>query len=68
MMRTMDSVTLEPFEGLHAIQDTMHDIMLNVVSALTISIMGFFDSKYSFGLFEKWIIHSTRNSVKQESY
>lgn len=65
MLRTVDSVTLEPYEGLFAIRDTMHDIILNVVSALTISILGYFDSKHDFRLFKKWLIYSTQDLEKK---
>ena len=62
MLRTVDSVTLVPFEGLFAIKDTMHDIILNVIAALTISIIGYFDSKNNFSFFKKWLIYSVRES------
>lgn len=56
MSRTVDSVTLVPYSGLLAMRDTMHDILLNVISALTISILGYFDAKNNLNIFSKWII------------
>jgi hypothetical protein len=62
MLRTRNSITLVPFEGLEAIRDTMHDIILNVIASLTISVIGYFDAKNNYGLFKKWLIYSVRES------
>lgn len=61
MMRTVNSITLEPLTGLDAVADTMHDIILTFFSALFISIIGFFDNKYHWNLFHRWMIKSTKN-------
>jgi hypothetical protein len=61
MMRTVDSITLEPFEGLNAIADTMHDIILTFFSALFISVIGFFDNKYHWNIFHRWMIKSKKD-------
>lgn len=61
MMRTVNSITLEPLTGLDAIADTMHDIILTFFSALFISIIGFFDNKYHWNLFHRWMIKSIKN-------
>ncbi len=66
MMRTVDSITLEPLEGLDAIADTMHDITLTFFSALFISVIGFFDNKYHWNLFHRWIIKSSKNKENIE--
>jgi len=56
MLRTKNSLTLEPYEGLNAIRDTMHDIILTFIAASIIATLGFFDSKYKWGIFNRWII------------
>ncbi|MGD9679432.1 MAG: hypothetical protein AB7V16_13910 [Vulcanibacillus sp.] len=56
MLRTKNSLTLEPYEGLYAIRDTMHDIILTFIAASIIATFGFFDSKYKLGIFNRWII------------
>ena len=56
MMRTVDSVTLVPFQGLEAIRDTMHDIILAFFSSLAVSIIGYFDAKHGSKFFKKWLI------------
>ena len=56
MLRTKNSLTLEPYEGLYAIRDTMHDIILTFIAASIIGTLGFFDSKYKLGIFDRWII------------
>jgi len=65
MLRTKNSITLEPYEGLYAIKDTMHDIILTFIAAFIISTLGFFDSKYKLGIFNRWII--TRKEVSNDS-
>ncbi|MDD4193964.1 MAG: hypothetical protein PHW37_01690 [Acholeplasmataceae bacterium] len=56
MLRTVDSISQIPYQGLTAIKDTMHDLILTVFSALFISIIGFFDAKNDYKIFNKWII------------
>jgi len=56
MLRTVNSVTLVPYNGLTAIKDTMYDLILNAISSLVISIAGYFDAKNNFDLFSKWLI------------
>lgn len=56
MLRTRDSITLIPFEGLNAVKDTFHDITLTFIAALSISTLGYFDNKRKWGIFSKWII------------
>lgn len=56
MMRTVDSVTLVPLEGLDAVKDTIHDLFLASISSLTIAILGYFDAKKNLNFFNKWII------------
>jgi len=58
MLRTIDSVTLVPYDGLNAVRDTFHDLALTVFSSLFVSILGYFDSKREFRLFSKWFIYS----------
>ena len=57
MLRTVDSVTLVPFSGIEAVKDTINDILLNMASAFVIAVLGFFDFKYSWNLFSKWMIN-----------
>jgi hypothetical protein len=56
MMRTVDSVTLVPHEGLAAISDTMHDLFLAGISSIIVSFFGYFDAKNNLSFFNKWII------------
>ncbi len=56
MLRTVDSVTLIPLEGLDAVKDTIHDLSLTVLSALAVSVLAYFDSKNKFHIFNKWFI------------
>ncbi len=56
MMRTRDSITGIPFDGLHAIGDTMHDIILTFFAAAFISILGYIDNVKHLGIFNKWLI------------
>lgn len=56
MLRTVDSISQIPYQGLAAIKDTMHDLILTVFSALFISIIGFFDAKNDYKIFNKCII------------
>lgn len=56
MMRTHDSVTMVPFQGLDAIQDTIHDLFLACISSLVVSLLGYFDAKKGMSFFKKWLI------------
>ncbi len=60
MMRTRNSITGVPFEGLAAIGDTMHDIILTFFAASFISILGYIDNVKHLGIFNKWLIKSTK--------
>lgn len=62
MMRTRDSISLVPFEGLFAIKDTMSDIILTFIASFIISTLGFFDIKYKLGIFNRWIITKKEGS------
>jgi len=64
MLRTVDSATLVPYTGIEAVRDTMNDILLNMASAFVIAIIGFFDFKYEWNLFSKWMINQNPTSVK----
>lgn len=60
MLRTRDSITLVPLQGLAAVGDTFHDIILTFIAALTVSILGYIDVKKNLGIFSKWLIKSKR--------
>lgn len=56
MMRTFDSITLIPFEGLSAVRDTIHDLFLASISSLVVSVLGYFDAKSGFKFIKKLLI------------
>jgi len=58
MMRTVNSETLVPLEGLAAVSDTIHDLFLASISSIIVGIFGYFDAKNNFNFFDKWIIKS----------
>lgn len=64
MLRTINSVTLVPYVGLRAVQDTMYDIILCAISSLVISVAGYFDAKNNFNLFSKWLISPMNETQK----
>lgn len=64
MLRTIDDVTSLPLSGIAAIRDTMNDIILNMASALLIALLGFFDIKYNWKLFSRWIINQKAETDK----
>lgn len=43
MQRYMDSITLENFQGHNALSDTMQDFILDLIGALIVTILGYFD-------------------------
>lgn len=61
MMRSVNSVTLVPLEGLAAINDTIHDLFLASISSIIVSIIGYFDAKHNLSIFYKWIIKPKNN-------
>ena len=61
MMRTVNSVTGIPLEGLDAIKDTMHDLWLASITASGVSILGYIDAKFELNIFNKWIIEKIEN-------
>lgn len=65
MMRTRDSITNVAFLGLHAITDTIHDLLLAAFSSLLISIIGYFDAKHGLKFFRKWMIF-TNKTIREE--
>lgn len=65
MLRTLDSASLVPLLGLDAVKDTMNDIILNMISAFLIALLGFFDIKYNWNLFSRWMIRQ-RTDVGKE--
>jgi len=64
MLRTVNSVTLEPFHGLVAVRDTMYDLILNAITSLIISIIGYFEAKKDFSRFSKWLISPSKKTEK----
>lgn len=62
MMRTVDSVTGVPLEGLDAIKDTMHDLWLASLTAGGVSLLGFIDAKMELNIFNRWIIEKANIS------
>lgn len=61
MMRTVNSVTGVPLEGLEAIKDTMHDLWLASITAGGVSLLGYIDAKMELNIFNKWIIEKANN-------
>lgn len=57
MLRTLNSETLIPYQGLEAIKDTMNDIILTICAASIISVLGYLDIKRNWNLFSRWMIH-----------
>jgi len=64
MLRTIDSTTGIPLQGLAAIQDTMHDLILASISTLVVSTIGYFDAKKGMKFFSKWLISPAKNEVE----
>ena len=62
MMRTYDSLTNIPFQGLSAVSDTIHDLFLASLSSLAVSIIGYFDAKHGMKFFKKWLISSHKKT------
>ena len=60
MLRTVNSITDVPLSGLDAIRDTMQDLILAAISALAVSIIGYFDAKKGLKFFSKWLIQPSK--------